>query len=62
MAEGRRLQRIGRTARDPVKLRPAIVLLMSAQGQSVPDIANLLGVRVITLGVGGTSSNTPSGV
>jgi hypothetical protein len=32
---GRRLQRIGRTARDPVKLRRAIVLLMSARGCSV---------------------------
>src|SRR3954447_3106079 len=42
MAEGQRLQRIGRTARDPVKLRRAIVVLMSAQGQSVPDIAHLL--------------------
>jgi hypothetical protein len=39
MTEGRRLQRIGRPARDPVKLRRAIVVLMSAQGQSVPDIA-----------------------
>jgi transposase len=42
MTEGRRLQRIGRTAKDPVKLRRAIVVLMSAQGQSVPDIAHLL--------------------
>jgi transposase len=42
MTEGRRLQRIGRTARDPVKLRRAIVVLMSAQGQSAPDIAHLL--------------------
>jgi transposase len=42
MTEGRRLQRIGRTARDPVKLRRAIVVLMSAQGQGVPDIAHLL--------------------
>jgi Homeodomain-like domain len=38
----RRLQRIGRTAKDPVKLRRAVVVLMSAQGQSVPDIAHLL--------------------
>jgi transposase len=29
-------------AKDPVKLRQAIVVLMSAQGQSVPDIAHLL--------------------
>jgi transposase len=42
MAEGQRLARIGRTARDPVKLRRAIVVLMSEQGQSVPDIAHLL--------------------
>jgi transposase len=42
MAEGRRLQRIGRTAKDPVRLRRAIVVLMSAQGQSAPDIAHLL--------------------
>jgi hypothetical protein len=42
MTEGRRLQRIGRTARDPVRLRRAIVVLMPAQGQSVPDIGHLL--------------------
>jgi hypothetical protein len=42
MAEGQRLQRIGRTAKDPVRLRRAIVVLMSAQGQSAPDIAHLL--------------------
>ncbi|GAA4633089.1 hypothetical protein GCM10023196_069230 [Actinoallomurus vinaceus] len=42
MTEGQRLQRIGRTSKDPVKLRRAIVVLMSAQGQSVPDIAHLL--------------------
>ncbi|SDG88355.1 Transposase [Sinosporangium album] len=42
MAEGRRLQQIGRTAKDPVKLRRAIVVLMSAQGRSAPDIAHLL--------------------
>lgn len=42
MAEGQRLQRVGRTAKDPVKLRRAIVVLASAQGQSVPDIAHLM--------------------
>ena len=42
MTEGQRLQRIGRTARDPVRLRRAIVVLMPAQGQSVPDIVHLL--------------------
>jgi hypothetical protein len=35
MTEGRRLQRIGRTAKDPVKLRRAIVALMSAQGKAL---------------------------
>ncbi|MGC5332874.1 helix-turn-helix domain-containing protein [Micromonospora sp. DT62] len=44
MAEGQRLQRATRTAKDPVKLRRAIVVLMSAQGQPVPDIAHLLKV------------------
>jgi hypothetical protein len=42
MAEGQRLQKITRTARDPVRLRRAIVVLMSAQGQPAPDIAHLL--------------------
>jgi DNA-binding CsgD family transcriptional regulator len=42
MIEGQRLQRIGGTAKDPVKPRRAIVVLMSAQGQSAPDIALLL--------------------
>ncbi len=44
MAEGQRLQRITRTAKDPVKLRRAIVVLMSAQGQPALDIAHLLRV------------------
>ncbi|GAB3849430.1 hypothetical protein GCM10029963_33810 [Micromonospora andamanensis] len=44
MAEGQRLQKITRTAKDPVKLRRAIVVLMSAQGQPAPDIAHLLTV------------------
>ena len=42
MTEGQRLQRIGRTAKDPVRLRRAIVVLMSAQGRACPDIAHLL--------------------
>ncbi|WP_260326266.1 IS630 family transposase [Streptomyces sp. TLI_185] len=42
--EGRRLQRISRTAQDPVKLRRAIVVLMSAQGQTVKDITSLIQV------------------
>ncbi|KWW97899.1 transcriptional regulator [Carbonactinospora thermoautotrophica] len=41
MAEGRRLQRICRTARDPVRLRRAMVVLASAQGWPVPQIARL---------------------
>jgi transposase len=44
MEEGRRLQRVSRTAKDPVRLRRAIVVMMSAQGQSVPDITSLLQV------------------
>lgn len=46
MAEGQRLQRISRTAKDPVKLRRAIVVLMSAQGQPAADIAHLMQVSV----------------
>src|SRR5215831_13834465 len=37
-AEGQRVQRIGRTAKDSVKLLRAIVVLISAQGQSAPDM------------------------
>jgi len=44
MAEGRRLQRIGRTAKEPVRLRRSIVVLMSAQGQPAADIAHLMRV------------------
>lgn len=44
MAEGQRLQKITRNAKDPVKLRRAIVVLMSAQGQAVGDIVALLRV------------------
>ena len=43
MTEGQRLQRIGRTTWNPVRLRWAIVVLMSVQSQGVPDIAHLLG-------------------
>jgi transposase len=42
MEEGRRLQRISRTAKDPVKLRRALVVLMSVQGQTVKDITMLM--------------------
>lgn len=44
MAEGQRLQKITRTGKDPIRLRRAIVVLMSAQGQSVGDIVDLLHV------------------
>ncbi|WP_245614186.1 IS630 family transposase [Actinokineospora inagensis] len=44
MDEGRRLARITRTSKDPVRLRRAIVVLMSAQGQAVADIVSLLQV------------------
>jgi Homeodomain-like domain len=42
MDEGRKLQRITRTAKNPVRMRRAIVVLMSAQGQTVRDVASLL--------------------
>ena len=44
MEEGRKLQRISRRAKDPVKLRRAIVVLMSVQGQTVKDITVLMRV------------------
>ncbi|WP_405914199.1 hypothetical protein OG760_35735 [Streptomyces sp. NBC_00963] len=44
LEEGRRLQRISRTAKDPVRLRRVIVVMMSAQGKSVPDITSLMQV------------------
>uniref|UniRef100_UPI0027E251DE IS630 family transposase n=1 Tax=Pseudonocardia nigra TaxID=1921578 RepID=UPI0027E251DE len=44
MDEGRKLQRITRTATNPVRMRRAIVVLMSAQGQTVRDITSLLQV------------------
>ncbi len=44
MEEGRKLQRVTRTAKDPVRLRRAIVVLMSGQGQSVRDITSLMQV------------------
>lgn len=44
LEEGRRLQRISRTAKDPVRLRRAIVVMISAKGRSVPDITSLLQV------------------
>src|SRR3954468_15032481 len=44
MDEGRRVQRITRTSKDPVRLRRAIVVMMSGQGQTVRDITSLLQV------------------
>jgi transposase len=44
MDEGRRLQKITRSAKDPVRLRRAIVVMMSGQGQTVRDITSLLQV------------------
>jgi transposase len=44
MDEGRKVQRITRTAKDPVRLRRAIVVMMSGQGQTVRDITSLLQV------------------
>jgi len=44
MEEGRKLQRITRTSKDPVRLRRAIVVLMSGQGQAVRDITSLMQV------------------
>ncbi|WP_405606963.1 helix-turn-helix domain-containing protein [Streptomyces sp. NBC_00076] len=44
MEEGRRLLRISRTAKDPVRLRRAIVVLMSAQDQTVKGITSLMQV------------------
>ena len=44
MEEGRKLQRITRTSKDPVRLRRAIVVLMSGQRQAVRDITSLVQV------------------
>jgi hypothetical protein len=44
MEEGRMLARVTRTAKDPVRLRRAIVVMMSGQGQAVRDITSLLQV------------------
>jgi len=41
-AEGRRLQRLVRGSRDRIKVRRAQVILASAQGSKVPDIARRL--------------------
>jgi transposase len=44
MDEGQKLQRITRTAKNLVRLRRAIVVLMSGQGQAVRDITSLMQV------------------
>ena len=41
-AEGRRLQRMVRTGRDRIKVRRAQIILASARGSKVPDIARRL--------------------
>ena len=47
--EGRRLQRISRTAKDPVKLRRAIVVLMSARWPEALSVSRPAeGVPVVT--------------
>lgn len=42
IAEGRRLQRIVRSGKDRIKIRRAQIVLASAQGSKVPDIARRL--------------------
>ncbi|MFD7648383.1 hypothetical protein ACFV5M_12105 [Streptomyces albidoflavus] len=44
MEEGRKLQRVSRTAKDPVRLRLTVMVLMSAQGGTVKDIPTLMQV------------------
>jgi hypothetical protein len=42
MDEGRKIQKITRSAKNSVGLRRAIVVMMSGQGQTVRDITLLL--------------------
>jgi transposase len=44
MDEGRKLQKITRSAKNPIRLRRAMVVMMSGQGQTVRDITSLLQV------------------
>jgi transposase len=44
MDEGQKLQRITRTAKNPARMRRAIAVMMSGQGQAVRDITSLLQV------------------
>ncbi len=46
MEEDRKLWQVARTSKDPVRLRRAIVVLMSGQGREVRDIASLLQVAL----------------
>lgn len=39
--EGQRLQRVARTSRQPIRLRRAAIVLASAAGRPVPDLAEL---------------------
>jgi transposase len=69
--EGRRLQRIARTSKQPIRLRRAAIVLASAAGRPVPDIAELFQTsqgyvrRVVhdfnTHGVGGLDPKWSSG-
>src|SRR3569832_2398931 len=45
MDEGRKLLRITRSAKNPVRLRRAIVVMMSGQGQTVRDVTSLLQIN-----------------
>jgi len=56
MEEGRRLQKISRTAKDPVKPRRAILVLMSAQGQTVKDFTSLMQVNEVMTLISSTRS------
>jgi hypothetical protein len=44
MDEGRKLQKITRTSKDPIRMHRAIVVIMSDQSQAVRDITSLLQV------------------
>jgi hypothetical protein len=48
MDEGQKLLRITRTAKNPVRMRRAIVVMMSGQGQTVRDITSLLQAATTT--------------
>jgi len=41
MAIGQRLQRLTRRSKDPIRLRRATIVMASAQGQAVSDIAHM---------------------